>query len=193
MTEEPPLEDAGGLQPAYDPKTGEEIQVNPERNPPPALRSLIAARSSMPKLDTPQAVETELQRELWKLEVVGRRLTEVQQMVHGYYTPNGYVAGAEFEYAEEYDQQIRTLYDECHDLAIPKEDRKKWPGEDVRTSIVNKNIPKEKRERRSALKGELKSLEEYRRITEARANGLQSLLAFRREEARVGSQTGGRV
>lgn len=168
----------GGTEPAEGP-------VGPEKVPPPALRGHLVARQSMPKLDTPEAISAELERELWKLEVVGRRLTEVRQLVHGYYTASGYVAGVDFEYAEVYDRLIRKLYGECHDTQVPKENRKKWPGEDVRTSIVNADIEKEFRERKQALKGELLSLEEYRRITESRANGLQSLLGYRRDTLRL--------
>ena len=145
----------------------------------------------MPKLDSPEAVDAEIQRELYKLELLGQRLTELRLMKHGYYTPqNEYVPGADFEYAESYDEQVRTLYYDCNDLEKPKDQRPKWPGEDVRASIVAKDIPLEKRQHKAALDGEIKSLTEYRLITSDRLSGLQSLLGYRKEEAKAAAQSG---
>lgn len=145
----------------------------------------------MPKLDSPEAVDAEIQRELYKLELLGQRLTELRLMKHGYYDGEGtYVPGADFEYAEKFDERVRVLYYDCNDMSKPKDERPKWPGEDVRESIVNKDIPKEKREHKAALDGELKSLTEYRMITSDRLSGLQSLLGYRKEEAKAAAQAG---
>jgi hypothetical protein len=169
---------------AVDPESGEVVKIKPDLPAPPALRAQIALRQGMPKLDTAVAVYAELERELWKLDLLGRRLTEVHMLIHGYYTDDGdYVAGAKFEYANEYDKLVAKLYADSNDTKVPKENRPKWPGQDVRTSLVNQQMDPKFLQRMEALEGERKSLLEYRRITEQRASSLQSLLAFRREEA----------
>lgn len=177
----------------YDPETGEVLTVRAETVPPRALRSYITVRQGMPKLDTADAIDAEIQRELYKLDLVGKRLSEVRQLIHGYYTEDGYVAGVEFEIAQVSDRVKRNLWRMCHDTRVPKDERPKWPGEDARDALVNEAVEAEGLElleRSAALKGELDSLADYRRITESRLNGLQSLLAYKREEARLEAQSG---
>jgi hypothetical protein len=187
-------EEAGGAElpppPGMDIETGEvtdpDALAHALGNPPPGLpgqTGLQRMRKQRQILETPAQVEEALVAELRKLDLASERFAEVRKLLHGYYTPGGdYVAGTEFEYQEEYDLQVRDLYDKCHAQgAYEGGEKTRWPGEDVRTSIVNEHITQEHREKLSALKGELKTLETYITICKTRLMGLSTLLSYHKE------------
>lgn len=176
-----------------DPETGEVIDPDalkgsllPAPRGMPGHEGLAAARRRRTALDTPQEVYSSIQAEVRKMELAGERMGELRKLLHGFYLDDGsYVAGVEFEYAEVYDEQVRILYFKCNDESIPKAERPRWPGEDVRKSIVNEHIPEEKRQKLEALKGEMKTLENYIKVCNGRMTGLVTLLAYLKEEARM--------
>lgn len=194
-------EEPQGPPPGVDPRTGEITDpdklaqhIGPEPTPPASLRAISRARppgtsgaeNAYPKLDTMEAVVAEINRELRKMELIGDHIIAKRQEFDGYYTDAGnFVAGVAFEYQEEFDTQIRKLYANCHDPEVPKDKRPKWPGEDVRESLVNEYVTKELRQRRAALKADIDSLREFRMLTQSRLNGLQSVLGYRKEQAKL--------
>lgn len=157
----------------------------------PGQKGLAALRKEQVPLETATEVYSALKQELRKLELAGERMAELRKLLHGYYTPEGdYVAGAEFEYREEYDEQVRDLYNRCNDTSVAKSDRPRWPGEDVRESIVNEFISEDSRQKLSALRGEMKALESYINVLKARAIGLSTLLAYHKEEMKMSGMGG---
>lgn len=185
--------------PGVDPDTGEVIDpialresLLPQSPEMPGSAGLAAKRQEKQNLETGDQVYASLVKEVRKLELAGERTAEIRRALHGWYLPDGtYVTGAEFEYAETYDEQVRALYERCMDATVKKEDRPKWPGEDVRTSIVNEHIEKEKREKLAALRGEMKALETYITVVKARITGLVTLLSYQKEEMRNQGFSGG--
>jgi hypothetical protein len=162
----------------------------------PAAMSLARKRSEQPQpLETADEVYEAVRGELRRMELAAARMAEVRKLLYGWYTEDGdYVAGAEFEYQEVYDTQVRDLFDRCHGQGqYEGQDKLRWPGEDVRTSIVNEHIPQDMREKIKALKGEMKTLEAYVNICKARMTGLVTLLSFHKEEMKMANFGGNRT
>lgn len=179
--------------PGVDPATGEVIDPQALRDSllpssrSPANQSLgVLRKGGTAALSTGTEVYEHIRAEVRKLELAQARIAEVRKGLHGWTDDRGnYIAGAEFEYAEVFDVKVRDLYFACNDMDVPKEKRPKWPGVDVRESIVNEHIPKEMRQRLASLKGEMKTLEMYINVCRARMTGLVTLLAYHKEEMKM--------